>query len=184
MDEIVGAAIDRFFPQITKLACLACTADDFQERRSRMPSIRDRANRMSEVQSRCIRYGGPDGDADECRGRDSAYGRRIPGADGRSSRRASHPVPVLPALCRWPKTASTADLPADALMSARRRSHGALPEHGICQPLAEEIELTQALGSDEGTPVIGLGLGAQILAIAAGGSSAESNRPAASRSTP
>lgn len=62
-----------------------------------------------------------------------------------------------------------ATLPADALVLLGGGPWGSAGNRDL-PTLAEEIELTRArLG--EGTPVIGFGLGAQILAIAAGGGS-------------
>jgi GMP synthase-like glutamine amidotransferase len=60
-----------------------------------------------------------------------------------------------------------ADLPADALILLGGGPWGAAGSRNL-PTLAEEIELTRARLA-EGTPVIGIGLGAQILAIAAGG---------------
>lgn len=60
-----------------------------------------------------------------------------------------------------------ADLPADALILLGGGPWGAAGTRDL-PTLAEEIELTRER-LDEGTPVIGIGLGAQILAIAAGG---------------
>jgi GMP synthase-like glutamine amidotransferase len=59
------------------------------------------------------------------------------------------------------------DLPADALMLLGGGPWGAAGERDL-PTLDKEIELTR-LRLAEGTPVIGFGLGAQILAIAAGG---------------
>ncbi len=61
------------------------------------------------------------------------------------------------------------DIPADALVLLGGGPWGSAGERDL-PTLAEEIELTQAM-LEQGTPVIGIGLGAQILAIAAGGSS-------------
>jgi GMP synthase-like glutamine amidotransferase len=61
------------------------------------------------------------------------------------------------------------DLPADALMLLGGGPWGSAGTRDL-PTLAEEVELTKAR-LDEGTPVIGIGLGAQILAIAAGGGS-------------
>ena len=61
-----------------------------------------------------------------------------------------------------------ADLPADALMLLGGGPWGAAGIRDL-PTLAEEVELTRAR-LDEGTPVIGIGLGSQILALAAGGS--------------
>jgi len=59
------------------------------------------------------------------------------------------------------------DLPADALILLGGGPWGSAGGRDV-PTLAEEIELCRAR-LDEGTPVIGIGLGAQILAIAAGG---------------
>ncbi len=59
------------------------------------------------------------------------------------------------------------DLPADALILLGGGPWGAAGQRDL-PTLAEEVELTRAR-LHEGTPVIGIGLGAQILAIAAGG---------------
>lgn len=61
-----------------------------------------------------------------------------------------------------------ADLAADALMLLGGGPWGAAGTRDV-PTLKEEIELTRAR-LEEGTPVIGIGLGAQILALAAGGS--------------
>ena len=61
-----------------------------------------------------------------------------------------------------------ADLPADALVLLGGGPWGSAGTRDL-PTLPEEIELTRAR-LREGTPVIGFGLGAQILAIAAGGS--------------
>lgn len=61
-----------------------------------------------------------------------------------------------------------ADLPADALILLGGGPWGTAGTRDL-PTLKEEIELTAAR-LEEGTPVIGIGLGAQILAIAAGGS--------------
>ena len=61
------------------------------------------------------------------------------------------------------------DLPADALVLLGGGPWGSAGDRDL-PTLAEEIELTRAM-LEQGTPVIGIGLGAQILAIAAGGSS-------------
>ena len=61
------------------------------------------------------------------------------------------------------------DIPADALVLLGGGPWGSAGERDL-PTLAEEIELTRAM-LEQGTPVIGIGLGAQILAIAAGGSS-------------
>ena len=62
-----------------------------------------------------------------------------------------------------------ADLPADALILLGGGPWGSAGTRDL-PTLAEEVELTRAR-LEEGTPVIGIGLGAQILAIAAGGGS-------------
>ncbi len=59
------------------------------------------------------------------------------------------------------------ELPADALVLLGGGPWGSAGERDL-PTLAEEIELTRRR-LEEGTPVIGIGLGAQILAIAAGG---------------
>ncbi len=59
------------------------------------------------------------------------------------------------------------DLPADALMLLGGGPWGSAGTRDL-PTLPEEIALTRAR-LDEGTPVIGFGLGAQILALAAGG---------------
>lgn len=59
------------------------------------------------------------------------------------------------------------DLPADALVLLGGGPWGSAGERDL-PTLAEEIALTRTC-LDEGTPVIGIGLGAQILSIAAGG---------------
>ena len=61
------------------------------------------------------------------------------------------------------------ELPADALMLLGGGPWGSAGGRDL-PTLADEVELTRAR-LDEGTPVIGFGLGAQILAIAAGGGS-------------
>ena len=61
------------------------------------------------------------------------------------------------------------DLPADALLLLGGGPWGSAGVRDL-PTLAEEVELTR-LRLQEGTPVIGIGLGAQILAIAAGGGS-------------
>ena len=61
------------------------------------------------------------------------------------------------------------DVAADALLLLGGGPWGSAGSRDL-PTLSEEIELTRAK-LDEGTPVIGIGLGAQILAIAAGGSS-------------
>lgn len=62
-----------------------------------------------------------------------------------------------------------ADLPADAVILLGGGPWGSAGSRDL-PTLAEEIELTRAKLA-EGIPVIGIGLGAQILAIAAGGGS-------------
>lgn len=59
------------------------------------------------------------------------------------------------------------DVPADALILLGGGPWGAAGTRDL-PTLSEEIEVTRQM-LDEGTPVIGLGLGAQILAVAAGG---------------
>ena len=59
------------------------------------------------------------------------------------------------------------DLPADALILLGGGPWGSSGVRDL-PTLAQEIEITRAR-LDEGTPVVGIGLGAQILAIAAGG---------------
>jgi GMP synthase-like glutamine amidotransferase len=59
------------------------------------------------------------------------------------------------------------DLPADALILLGGGPWGSSGTRDL-PTLAEEIEITRAR-LEEGTPVVGIGLGAQILAIAAGG---------------
>jgi len=61
------------------------------------------------------------------------------------------------------------DLPADALILLGGGPWGSAGARDL-PTLADEVELTRAW-LKEGTPVIGIGVGAQILAIAAGGSS-------------
>jgi GMP synthase-like glutamine amidotransferase len=61
------------------------------------------------------------------------------------------------------------DLPADALMLLGGGPWGSAGDRDL-PTLQNEIEVTR-LRLDEGTPVVGFGLGAQILAIAAGGGS-------------
>lgn len=61
-----------------------------------------------------------------------------------------------------------ADLPADALMLLGGGPWGTAGDRDL-PTLAEEVRLTRQR-LEEGTPVIGMGLGAQILALAAGGS--------------
>jgi len=61
------------------------------------------------------------------------------------------------------------ELPADALMLLGGGPWGSAGDRDL-PTLAAEVALTKAR-LDEGTPVIGFGLGAQILAIAAGGGS-------------
>jgi GMP synthase-like glutamine amidotransferase len=63
----------------------------------------------------------------------------------------------------------SADLPADAMILLGGGPWGSAGTRDL-PTLAEEVALTRSL-LEEGTPVIGIGLGAQILAIAAGGSS-------------
>jgi GMP synthase-like glutamine amidotransferase len=65
------------------------------------------------------------------------------------------------------------DLPADALILLGGGPWGTAGGRDL-PTLSDEIELTR-LRLAEGTPVIGFGLGAQILAIAAGGSSEASD---------
>jgi len=62
-----------------------------------------------------------------------------------------------------------ADLPADAVILLGGGPWGSAGSRDL-PTLAEEIDLTRKWLAD-GTPVIGIGLGAQILAIAAGGGS-------------
>ena len=62
-----------------------------------------------------------------------------------------------------------ADVPADALLLLGGGPWGTAGRRDL-PTLAEEIELTRAM-LHAGTPVVGIGLGAQILAIAAGGGS-------------
>jgi GMP synthase-like glutamine amidotransferase len=62
-----------------------------------------------------------------------------------------------------------ADLPADALFLLGGGPWGSAGTRDL-PTLAEEIDITRAM-LDKGTPIVGIGLGAQILAIAAGGSS-------------
>ena len=64
------------------------------------------------------------------------------------------------------------DLPADALILLGGGPWGSAGTRDL-PTLNEEVELTRARLA-EGTPVIGFGLGAQILAIAAGGGSESS----------
>ena len=61
------------------------------------------------------------------------------------------------------------DIPADALVLLGGGPWGSAGDRDL-PTLAEEIELTRVM-QEQATPVIGIGLGAQILAIAAGGSS-------------
>ena len=61
------------------------------------------------------------------------------------------------------------DLPADALFLLGGGPWGSAGERDL-PTLNEEVELTRAMLA-EGTPIIGVGVGAQILAIAAGGGS-------------
>jgi len=63
----------------------------------------------------------------------------------------------------------SADLPADALILLGGGPWGTCGTRDL-PTLAEEIEITRRC-LEEDTPVIGIGLGAQVLAIAAGGSS-------------
>lgn len=67
----------------------------------------------------------------------------------------------------------SADMPADALMLLGGGPWGSAGSRDL-PTLDEEIEITRAC-VDKGTPVIGFGLGAQILAIAAGGSARQSD---------
>jgi len=62
-----------------------------------------------------------------------------------------------------------ADLPADAMILLGGGPWGSAGTRDL-PTLADEIALTKSV-LQQGTPVIGIGLGAQILAIAAGGSS-------------
>ncbi|MDH3531559.1 MAG: gamma-glutamyl-gamma-aminobutyrate hydrolase family protein [Gammaproteobacteria bacterium] len=71
------------------------------------------------------------------------------------------------------RTLPAADLPADALMLLGGGPWGSAGARNL-PTLAEEIALVRARLA-EGTPVIGIGLGAQILAIAAGGASEPSD---------
>ena len=61
------------------------------------------------------------------------------------------------------------DIPADALVLLGGGPWGSAGTRDL-PTLQEEIQLTRAM-LEQGTPVVGIGLGAQILAIAAGGSS-------------
>ncbi len=61
------------------------------------------------------------------------------------------------------------DIPADALVLLGGGPWGSAGTRDL-PTLAEEVELARVM-LEQGTPVIGIGLGAQILAIAAGGSS-------------
>jgi len=61
-----------------------------------------------------------------------------------------------------------ADVPADALILLGGGPWGSAGERDL-PTLSDEVEITRAMLA-QGTPVIGIGLGAQILAIAAGGS--------------
>lgn len=61
------------------------------------------------------------------------------------------------------------ELPADALILLGGGPWGSAGVRDL-PTLAEEIDITRVM-LEQGTPVIGIGLGAQILAIAAGGSS-------------
>jgi GMP synthase-like glutamine amidotransferase len=63
----------------------------------------------------------------------------------------------------------SAELPADAMVLLGGGPWGSAGTRDL-PTLAEEVALTRTL-LEQGTPVIGIGLGAQILAIAAGGSS-------------
>ena len=63
----------------------------------------------------------------------------------------------------------TADVPADALLLLGGGPWGSAGSRDL-PTLAEEIDLTRAM-MKAGTPVVGIGLGAQILAIATGGGS-------------
>ena len=63
----------------------------------------------------------------------------------------------------------SADVPADALLLLGGGPWGTAGDRDL-PTLSEEIELTRAM-LHRGTPVIAIGLGAQILAIAAGGGS-------------
>lgn len=65
------------------------------------------------------------------------------------------------------------DVPADALMLLGGGPWGSAGDRDL-PTLSEEIAITRAF-LDSGTPVIGFGLGAQILAIAAGGGSEKSD---------
>ncbi len=67
------------------------------------------------------------------------------------------------------RTLPAHDVAADALLLLGGGPWGSAGERDV-PTLAEEVELTRAM-LESGTPVIGIGLGAQILAIAAGGSS-------------
>ena len=58
-------------------------------------------------------------------------------------------------------------MPADALILLGGGPWGSAGARDL-PTLAEEVELTRQMLA-EGTPVIGIGLGAQILALAAGG---------------
>ena len=83
-------------------------------------------------------------------------------------RGAAHSLPVFSAIRRRRKLPAP-DLPADALILLGGGPWGSAGTRDL-PTLAEEVELTKAR-LEEGTPVIGIGLGAQILAIAAGGGS-------------
>jgi GMP synthase-like glutamine amidotransferase len=63
-----------------------------------------------------------------------------------------------------------ADLPADAVFLLGGGPWGSAGTRDL-PTLAEEVDFTRSM-LEQGTPVVGIGLGAQILAIAAGGSSA------------
>jgi GMP synthase (glutamine-hydrolysing) len=67
------------------------------------------------------------------------------------------------------RTLPSADLPADAMILLGGGPWGSAGTRDL-PTLAGEIKLTKMMLS-QGTPVIGIGLGAQILAIAAGGTS-------------
>lgn len=67
------------------------------------------------------------------------------------------------------RTLPAADVPADALLLLGGGPWGSAGSRDL-PTLAEEIELVRAM-LEAGTPVIGIGLGAQILALASGGGS-------------
>jgi GMP synthase-like glutamine amidotransferase len=67
------------------------------------------------------------------------------------------------------RTLPAADVPADALLLLGGGPWGSAGERDL-PTLADEVALSRAM-LDAGTPVVGIGLGAQILAIAAGGGS-------------